>query len=320
MISEVALDRLSGMLRAPDLSGTRYEILAELGRGGMGVVYLARDTALDREVALKIVDRGAAGTRSDSPDALAHEARILARLEHPGIVPVHDFGELPDGRVYYAMKRVRGDRLDRWLAAGQDLAERLAVFLRICDAVAFAHAHAVVHRDLKPENVMIGEFGEVLVLDWGIARTQNQEPKNQNPEPENQNPEPENQNPERRTPNAEPIVGTPEYMSPEQRAGAIVDHRADIYALGVMLQALGGPASVAAIAAKARDDDPTRRYQSVQELAGDVQRFLSGRAVGAHREPLVDRLQRVYRRHRVPILLVLTYLAVRVLLLWLGGI
>jgi predicted Ser/Thr protein kinase len=315
MISEVALDRLSGMLRAPDLSGTRYEILAELGRGGMGVVYLARDTALDREVALKIVDRGAAGTRSDSPDALAHEARILARLEHPGIVPVHDFGELPDGRVYYAMKRVRGDRLDRWLAAGQDLAERLAVFLRICDAVAFAHAHAVVHRDLKPENVMIGEFGEVLVLDWGIARTQNQEPKNQN-----QNPEPENQNPERRTPNAEPIVGTPEYMSPEQRAGAIVDHRADIYALGVMLQALGGPASVAAIAAKARDDDPTRRYQSVQELAGDVQRFLSGRAVGAHREPLVDRLQRVYRRHRVPILLVLTYLAVRVLLLWLGGI
>jgi predicted Ser/Thr protein kinase len=313
MISEVALDRLSGMLRAPDLSGTRYEILAELGRGGMGVVYLARDTALDREVALKIVDRGAAGTRSDSPDALAHEARILARLEHPGIVPVHDFGELPDGRVYYAMKRVRGDRLDRWLAAGQDLAERLAVFLRICDAVAFAHAHAVVHRDLKPENVMIGEFGEVLVLDWGIARTQNQEPKNQNPEPENQNPE-------RRTPNAEPIVGTPEYMSPEQRAGAIVDHRADIYALGVMLQALGGPASVAAIAAKARDDDPTRRYQSVQELAGDVQRFLSGRAVGAHREPLVDRLQRVYRRHRVPILLVLTYLAVRVLLLWLGGI
>src|SRR5689334_11542477 len=169
MISDHALDRLTGMLGAPDLSGTRYEILAELGRGGMGIVYLARDTALDREIALKIVDRGAAGTRSDSPDALAHEARILARLEHPGIVPVHDFGELLDGRVYYAMKRVRGDRLDRWLAAGHDLAERLAVFLRICDAVAFAHAHAVVHRDLKPENVMIGEFGEVLVLDWGIA-------------------------------------------------------------------------------------------------------------------------------------------------------
>jgi len=297
MISDQALDRLTGMLAAPDLSGTRYEILAELGRGGMGIVYLARDTALDREVALKIVERGAAGTRSDSPDALAHEARILARLEHPGIVPVHDFGELPDGRAYYAMKRVRGDRLDRWLAASHDLATRLAVFLRICDAVAFAHAHAVVHRDLKPENVMIGEFGEVLVLYWGIARNQNREPKT-----------------------AEPVAGTPEYMAPEQRAGAVVDHRADIYALGVMLEALHGPASVTAIAAKARDDDPTRRYQSAQELAADVQRFLSGRAVGAHREPLGERLQRVYRRHRVPILLVLTYLAVRVLLLWLGGI
>jgi serine/threonine protein kinase len=362
MISEAALDRLAGMLRAPDLSGTRYEIVAELGRGGMGIVYLARDTALDREIALKIVDRGAAGTRSDSLDALAHEARILARLEHPGIVPVHDFGELPDGRVYYAMKRVRGERFDRWLAAGRDLANSLTVFLRICDAVAFAHAHAVVHRDLKPENVMIGEFGEVLVLDWGIARTanrepnnqnrepknqsrepknqnrepknqnqepknqnqepknQNQEPKNQNQEPKNQNQEPENQNPEPRTPNPEPIVGTPAYMSPEQRAGAAVDHRADIYALGVMLDALGGPASVAAIAAKARADDPAGRYQSVQELAADVQRFLSGRRVGAHREPLVDRVQRIYRRHRVPILLVLTYLAARVLLLWIGGI
>ena len=327
MISEAALDRLAGMLRAPDLSGTRYEIVAELGRGGMGIVYLARDTALDREIALKIVDRGAAGTRSDSLDALAHEARILARLEHPGIVPVHDFGELPDGRVYYAMKRVRGERFDRWLAAGRDLADSLTVFLRICDAVAFAHAHAVVHRDLKPENVMIVEFGEVLVLDWGIARTanrepnnQNPEPKNQNQEPENQNQEPENQNPEPRTPNPEPIVGTPAYMSPEQRAGAAVDHRADIYALGVMLDALGGPASVTAIAAKARADDPAGRYQSVQELAADVQRFLSGRRVGAHREPLVDRVQRIYRRHRVPILLVLTYLAARVLLLWIGGI
>jgi hypothetical protein len=305
MISEQAIDRLTGMLRAPDLSGTRYEILAELGRGGMGIVYLARDTALDREVALKIVDRGAAGTRSDSPDALVHEARILARLEHPGIVPVHDFGELPDGRVYYAMKRVRGDRLDRWLAAGSDLAERLAVFLRICDAVAFAHAHAVVHRDLKPENVMIGEFGEVLVLDWGIAS--DAEGGMRNGEDESRL-------------GGGRIAGTPEFMSPEQRAGAAVDHRADIYALGVMLHALGGPASVAAIAAKARDDDPARRYQSVQELAADVQRFLSGGAVGAHREPLVDRIRRIYRRHRVPILLVLTYLAVRLLLLWLGGI
>src|SRR5207245_4158878 len=128
------------------VEGTRYAILAELGRGGMGVVYLARDTVLDREVALKIVER---------PSQDANEARILARLEHPGIVPVHDFGQLPDGRLFYAMKRVRGDRLDRWLAAGRDLDERLAVFVRVCEAVAFAHAHGVVHRDLEPEHLIV---------------------------------------------------------------------------------------------------------------------------------------------------------------------
>jgi len=312
MISEHALDRLAEMFRAPDLSGTRYEILSELGRGGMGVVYLARDTALDREVALKIVDRAGGGTGGGMPDALAHEARILARLEHPGIVPVHDFGELPDGRVYYAMKRVRGERLDRWLAGGRELADRLAVFLRACDAVAFAHAHGIVHRDLKPENVMVAEFGEVLVLDWGIARTQNQN--------QNENREPQNENAERRTPNPEPIAGTPEYMSPEQRAGAPLDHRADIYALGVILAAIGGPAAVAAIADKARAEAADRRYQSVQEMAADVQRFLAGRAVAAHREPILDRLRRVYGRYRVPILLVFTYLAVRMLLLWLARV
>jgi serine/threonine protein kinase len=331
MISEGALDRLTGMLRAPDLSGTRYEILAELGRGGMGVVYLARDTALDREIALKIVDRGAGGTGSDSPDALAHEARILASLEHPGIVPVHDFGELPDGRVYYAMKRVRGDRFDRWLTASRELTERLAVFLRICDAVAFAHARAVVHRDLKPENVMIGEFGEVLVLDWGIAVNAERGMRNADDDGTRGQSEPDSAftiphcalDSALRTPHSAlrgRVAGTPEYMSPEQRAGDAVDHRTDIYALGVMLQALGGPASVAAIATKARADDPAARYQSVQDLAADVQRFLSGRAVGARREPLLDRLQRIYRRHRVPILLVLTYLAVRVLLLWMAAI
>src|SRR4051795_11641567 len=218
MISEQALDRLTGMLRAPDLSGTRYEILGELGRGGMGIVYLARDTALDREIALKIVDRGAPGTRTDSPDALAHEARILARLEHPGIVPVHDFGELPDGRLYYAMKRVRGDRLDRWVSAGHELADSLTVFLRVCEAVAFAHAHGVVHRDLKPENVMVGEFGEVLVLDWGIAELRGARGELHGA--------------------SGAIAGTPDYMAPEQARGdAAIDHRADVFALGLMLDA-----------------------------------------------------------------------------------
>ena len=283
MISEPALDRLSAMFQRPDVSGTRYELISILGRGGMGIVYLARDTVLDREVALKIVER---------PTDEANEARILARLEHPGIVPVHDFGQLPDGRLFYAMKRVRGDRLDRWLT-GRDLTERLGVFLRVCEAVAFAHARGVVHRDLKPENVMVGEFGEVLVLDWGIATTelQSAECKLQ-------------------------ISGTPEYMAPEQARGdAAVDHRADVFALGAMLESIAETAPVLAIARKARSADPGARYQDVQALAADVARFLAGRAVEAHRERLLDRLARFGRRYRLPILLVLTYLAARVLLL-----
>jgi serine/threonine protein kinase len=287
MISEPALDRLSAMFQGPDVTGTRYQLLSILGRGGMGVVYLARDTVLDREVALKIVER---------PSEDVNEARILARLEHPGIVPVHDFGELPDGRLFYAMKRVKGDRLDRWMASSRDLPERLGVFLRVCEAVAFAHAHGVVHRDLKPENVMVGEFGEVLVLDWGVARDlQNAECKLQ-------------------------ISGTPEYMAPEQARGEAVDHRADVFALGAMLESIAETAPVAAIARKARSDDPASRYQDVRALAADVSRFLAGRAVEAHRERLVDRVARVGRRYRLPILLVLTYLVARLLLLWLAHV
>jgi serine/threonine protein kinase len=319
MISEPALDRLSAMFQGPDVTGTRYELISVLGRGGMGVVYLARDTVLDREVALKIVDR---------PPNEAHEAneaRILARLEHPGIVPVHDFGQLPDGRLFYAMKRVRGDRLDRWMASRRDLAERLGVFLRVCEAVAFAHAHGVVHRDLKPENVMVGEFGEVLVLDWGIAqlriedcglRIGEREPQIGEREPQIGECEPRIGECEPRIGHS--IVGTPAYMAPEQERGdAAVDHRADVFALGAMLESIAGAVPVRAIARKARSADPGARYQSVQALAMDVRCFLDGRAFAAHRERLVDRLARFGRRYRLPILLVLTYLVVRVLLLWL---
>src|SRR3954471_10519816 len=221
MISEPALDRLSAMFHGPDVSGTRYELISLLGSGGMGAVYLARDTVLDREVALKIVER---------PDGGANEARTLAKLEHPGIVPVHDFGQLPDGRLFYAMKRVRGDRLDAWLSAGHELAGSLTVFLRVCDAVAFAHARGVIHRDLKPENVMVGEFGEVLVLDWGVAVATRMQVANGQLQ----------------------IVGTADYMAPEQARGDAIDHRADVFALGAMLEAIAEMPAVLAIARKAR--------------------------------------------------------------------
>jgi eukaryotic-like serine/threonine-protein kinase len=306
MIPEPAVDRLAAMLRAPDLTGTRYELISTLGRGGMGVVYLARDTALEREVALKIFDRCAGD---------ANEARIIARLEHPGIVPVHDFGELPDGRFFYAMKRVRGDRLDRWMAAGRGITDRLAVFLRVCEAVAFAHAHGVVHRDLKPENVMVGEFGEVLVLDWGAAADRDIADCGLRSSTGSGRPEAL----EGRISDSKTIVGTPDYMAPEQARGdALIDQRADVFALGAMLAGIArGIAPLAAIASKAGAADAAQRYQSVPALAADVNRYLAGRAVEAHREPLFDRVSRVARRNRLAILLVLTYLVVRIALIFL---
>ncbi|MGH8189475.1 MAG: serine/threonine-protein kinase, partial [Steroidobacteraceae bacterium] len=165
-------DRTVAHLRElPDdlaVAGDRYELKEEVGRGGMGVVFRARDRELERDVAVKVLHARATG----AADRLLQEARILGRLEHPGIVPIHDVGTLPDGRVLYVMKLVRGSRLDHHVARDGALADKLRIFDRLCDAVAFAHAHGIIHRDLKPENVMIGAFGEVLVLDWGVAKVQ----------------------------------------------------------------------------------------------------------------------------------------------------
>jgi len=159
------LDHLQRLSEHPELPGARYRIVRELGRGGMGVVYLAEDTELDREVALKVI----AAPAPPPVEQMLREARILAQLEHPGIVPVHDVGELPDGRAFYVMKLVRGRRLDEYVQQTAGAADRLRLFEKICQTVAFAHAQGVVHRDLKPQNIMVGEFGEVLVMDWGVA-------------------------------------------------------------------------------------------------------------------------------------------------------
>lgn len=201
-------DDIVGHLRQvaswPDFSGTKYDVLEEIGRGGMGTVYRAVDTQLGRDVAVKVIN--AAGDHAALAARLALEARVLARLDHPGIVPIHECGTLADGRAFYVMKLVRGELLDDWLArtgrdagssSGSDteraagagagasagageadaladpaarLDRRLRLFERIAEPVAFAHAHGIVHRDLKPQNVMIGPFGEVLVMDWGAAR------------------------------------------------------------------------------------------------------------------------------------------------------
>jgi serine/threonine protein kinase len=281
----------------PDLGGTPYELAEEIARGGMGTVYRARDRRLDRDVALKVMN--APAPAPGEVERMRDEARILARLEHPGIVPVHDLGTLPDGRLFYVMKLVRGRRLDE-ATAEQPLRARLHAFARVCDAVAFAHAHGVVHRDLKPENVMVGPFGEVLVLDWGVAKLlgHDEEP-------------------------ARTVLGTPGYMPPEQARGETgrIDERADVYALGAVLQFLlspqgesGAPRALEAICAHARALRPEDRYASVSELAAEVERFLSALPVYAYPEGPVERARRLAAKYRTPLLLVAAYLLMRVLL------
>src|SRR5437899_9138834 len=167
-LSNNALERLREGAEAPDLASTRYRLLERIARGGMGVVYAAQDENLQRRVALKVLD--VPGTDGDLANRLVREARVLARLDHPGIVPVHDVGTLADGRVFYTMKFVEGHRLDKHIESVASTPDRLRIFLRICDAVAFANARGVLHRDLKPANIMVGPFGEVLVMDWGLAK------------------------------------------------------------------------------------------------------------------------------------------------------
>ena len=335
-ISDDALHHLREVADRPDLSGTRYELVETIGRGGMGTVWLARDRDLDREVALKVVHLSEGG--DEEAERMLREARILARLEHPGIVPVHDVGVLPDGRVFYAMKRVRGSRLDEH-ARALPLTDRLRAFERICEAVAFAHAHGVIHRDLKPENVMIGPFGEVLVLDWGVAkmsplpwplpraapalppRAGKGDPHPPELEISSLSPGTGERAGERGTAHGT-VLGTPGYMAPEQARGEVerIDERTDVYALGAILVfLLAGeepvPRALEAIRRRAMAETPEERYPNVQELAVDLSRYLAGLAVSAHREGLFEQVGRFVRRYRTPILLILAYLLVRVLLI-----
>lgn len=320
-LSDGAVERLRRAAAEPDLSGTRYQLLEPLGRGGMGAVWRARDPELEREVAVKVLD----AVHPEAARRMLQEARVVARLEHPGIVPVHDAGALPDGRVWYAMRLVRGARLDAVAAERRPLPELLRVFERICDAVAFAHAHGVIHRDLKPENVMVGPFGEVLVMDWGVAKVTGQEgPAAEGPGAG----DPDPAGPRRPGTAHGTVLGTPGFMAPEQARGEVerVDERSDVYALGAILRGLlaaGGSASaprpLAAVCRKALAADPAQRYPSAAALAAEVARHLDGLPVAAYREGALERLRRVGRRYRLAIYLVLAYLLMRgLLLVWTG--
>ena len=315
-ISDATLAHLRAVVDEPDLSGTRYELVAALGRGGhapagrgavaplgrggMSVVWRARDRVLERDVALKVLTTPAA---AGVAERLVAEAKILGRLDHPGIVPVHDAGTLPDGRVFVAMKLVNGRRLDELARAGAGENELLRILVRIGEAVAFAHAQGVVHCDLKPANVMVGAFGEVLVMDWGVAKVLAAT--------------------DGAAGGAAAVaarVGTAGFMSPEQERGdtAAVDAQSDVFAPGALLKELltpqfgtRPPRALAAIAAKATAVEKSARYNGALAFIADLERYQRGEAVAALPEGFALKVARLYRQNRAAFWIVATYMVAR---------
>lgn len=300
------VDGLLGGARAFDVvDPSAYRIDGEYARGGLGRVLLAFDARLGRTVALKEILRPGAA----SVARFVREAQITARLQHPGIVPVYEAGRWPDGEVFYAMRLVRGQSLGAVVAGARTFAERLALvpnLVAVADAVAYAHSRPVIHRDLKPENVLVGDFGETVVIDWGLAKALDEDDEAVAFGPADA---------------ARPaeltavgaVVGTPAYMAPEQARGEPVDARADVYALGALVYfALAGehahrgdtagevlsrrqearpvaldvavrecPRDLATIVRKAMAPRPEDRYPTARELAADLRRFETGQLVSA---------------------------------------
>ncbi|MCX5743848.1 MAG: serine/threonine-protein kinase, partial [Proteobacteria bacterium] len=292
----------------------RYEAIGEHGRGGLGRVVRAVDRRLHRTVAVKeLLRRNDAGNEA----RFMREALITARLEHPGIVPVHEAGRWPNGEPYYVMKLVEGRTLKELIAEQPALRERLVLLqhvIAIADAVGYAHSEGVIHRDLKPSNVIVGEFGETIVVDWGLARDLRQE----------------------REPNGDQVIGTPAYMAPEQARGELVDERADVYAIGAILyEVLAGaaphaatgdgdegtpratlarvlagpprpigdvvpaiPRELATIVGKAMARVPESRYRNATALAEDLRRYQTGKLVSAHSYTPLSRLRKKLGQHR----------------------
>jgi serine/threonine-protein kinase len=320
----------------------RFRVLRPHARGGLGEVFVAQDEELHRQVALKEIQN----RHADDPASRARfvlEAEITGGLEHPGIVPVYGLGHYPDGRPFYAMRFIRGDSLqeavERFHQAdqpGRDPRERnlalhglLGRFVDVCNAVAYAHARGVLHRDLKPGNIMLGRYGETLVVDWGLAKPLGRvDPAADLTEGPLQ-PVSGSESAPTLTGQA---IGTPAYMSPEQAAGRLdqLGPASDVYSLGATLyQLLTGrppvderdvaaalrrvqkgefppprqvkvqiPAALEAVCRKAMRLRPADRYPTPQALAQDVERWRADEPVSAYREPLAARLGRWSRRHR----------------------
>ncbi|MFO0950343.1 MAG: protein kinase [Isosphaeraceae bacterium] len=331
---------------APGPSWPRYSMIRVHAKGGLGTVWLARDCQLNREVALKEINHAVAD-QPEMRDRFLHEAQITGQLEHPNIVPVYELARRPtDGQPFYTMRFVRGRTFREAIAehharrkeGSPDLVNQvclLQTFVSVCQTVGYAHSRGVIHRDLKPENVILGAFGEAIVLDWGLAKLIDRD----DPTPESDD----------FAGLAEPAValsgdaaagasmvgqqlGTPAYMAPEQAEGRTdqIDTRTDVYGLGAILfEILTGrpphqgetsvevlkriaeskaspraketgipvPPALDAVCARAMARDPGQRYPHVSELAEDVQRWLANEPVSAYPEWFGRRLWRYGRNH-----------------------
>jgi eukaryotic-like serine/threonine-protein kinase len=318
---------LQNEIQTPDFSGTRYRAVKLLGSGGMAEVWLAEDNVLHRTVALKVLtaENGVGNLFA----RLLQEAVVLARLEHPGIVPIHDAGSLPDGRTFYCMKYIQGQTLDQHMAA-LSLRQRLHLLQRIADPLGFAHSRGIIHRDLKPSNIMVGAFGEVLIVDWGLAKVATEPPlagsasvrDEGRPEfaPGSAPPPANIRSTEHGT-----VLGTPGYMAPEQARGAValVDPRTDVFGLGAILRFMitgdsyskesAARRRLQAICRKATAPEIADRYSSVSEMASDIGCYLDDLPVRAYQENIFERIGRLLSRNRVAVVLVFAYLLMRLL-------
>jgi eukaryotic-like serine/threonine-protein kinase len=299
---------------AASLSRTaeRYQILGEHGRGGLGRVSRAHDRELGRDVAIKeLIARSHVGEIR-----FLREAMITARLEHPGIVPVHEAGRWPDGTPYYAMKLVAGRSLRELIAERTTVGERLGLLhhvIAVADAIAYAHGRNIIHRDLKPANVIVGDFGETIVIDWGLAKDLS------TAEESTIGGGPFRTAADSELTSAGAVLGTPLYMAPEQARGEPVDQRADVFAIGAMLwevcslervvpggarqrhralRRAGIDEDLAVILDKALDPDPAWRYRDAGELAADLKAFTAGARIAARSYSLPALLAHWTRRHR----------------------